>query len=309
MEIRMNYQHFIKIRDFVRLLDIHAEVQEYHAKNDQLEGTLEVGGRYYKSDMEKECTFKEDIPFTFLFKDQNFTVDDVDCIDLNYEAVDGRGIEVFFDIQLHYHEEEEEEIDEKEETKKEETVEPMEPVEPLKDDVPLEPEKDMDSLDSTQRKSEDRTDEETKKLAELKDDIENDSSVQDSSKEKEKEEITKQVDLLLSEKMLEHDDDNVPSEQDSEVTNRTESSKIVRENTKIALKGQETSLGASKIPTMDDEMVSDKTEKKAIIKICFYQNEKGLAKYCNEKDISIKDVFDKNEGNDFETARRVILPS
>ena len=42
LELRMNYNAFIKIRNFVKINDISAEIKEYVKKNDIVNGKLDV---------------------------------------------------------------------------------------------------------------------------------------------------------------------------------------------------------------------------------------------------------------------------
>ncbi len=105
MEIRMNFDAFLKLKNFVNVNDIKAEIVEYDINNDQLLGKLSVRGKYLKSDMEKEYHFDEDIPFNIMFN-ENYEVEDIDCINFDYQIVEGRGLDLFFEILVVFNEEE-----------------------------------------------------------------------------------------------------------------------------------------------------------------------------------------------------------
>lgn len=102
MDLKVNHNSFIKLKEFFRLLDISVEVDEYNVKNDLLEGVLLVKGKYLKRDNVTEEYFYEKIPFTVAFATSGFDVEDIDCLDLEYVAIDGRGVDVSFDILIKY---------------------------------------------------------------------------------------------------------------------------------------------------------------------------------------------------------------
>lgn len=104
MELRVNFNSFVKIKDVTKINDICGEILDYQLLTDKISGKLGVNGKYYKSDLEKEYSFMEEIPFDILFTSPNFELIDVDCIDLNYDLIDGRGLDVNFDIRVEYNE-------------------------------------------------------------------------------------------------------------------------------------------------------------------------------------------------------------
>ena len=102
LELRMNYSAFIKLRNFVKINDISAEIKEYVKKNDVVNGKLDVCGNYLEDDLVKSHNFNEEIPFSIIFASGDFEVVDIDCINLDYQTIDGRGIEVMFDVLIKY---------------------------------------------------------------------------------------------------------------------------------------------------------------------------------------------------------------
>lgn len=122
LELRMNYSAFIKLREFVKINDISAEIKDYIKKDDVIIGKLEVNGSYLVEDLISTNTFSEEIPFNIIFTNDDFEIVDIDCIDLDYNVVDGRGIEVLFDILLKYEEFETREV-ESEKCESEEIIE------------------------------------------------------------------------------------------------------------------------------------------------------------------------------------------
>lgn len=102
MEIRMNFNDFIKIKSILKIIDLSGEVIDYQIDKNEIKGLMGINGKYAKESPEETYTFNEEIPFNFIFKDNVKSVDDVDCVNLEYEVVDSRGIELSFDIRLDY---------------------------------------------------------------------------------------------------------------------------------------------------------------------------------------------------------------
>ena len=142
MELRMNFTSFIKIKDASRINDICGEILDYSVTEDGVVGSLGINGKYYKNDLEKENQFNESIPFNIVFTTPKFELIDLDCVNLDYDLVEGRGIEVSFDIKVEYNELEEapdaiETIGERTVDEQEETVSTIESteLEEIKDEI------------------------------------------------------------------------------------------------------------------------------------------------------------------------------
>ena len=102
MEIRMNFNDFIKIKSILKIIDLSGEVIDYQIDKNEIKGIMGINGKYAKESLDETYNFNEEIPFNFIFKDNVKSVDDVDCVNLEYEVVDSRGIELSFDIRLDY---------------------------------------------------------------------------------------------------------------------------------------------------------------------------------------------------------------
>lgn len=103
MELRMNYNYFIKLKNVTKINDISAEVIDYQYEQDELKGILGVAGSYYRPDTDEVTyPFNEEIPFEIMFTSEIFDISDVDCINLEYDLIEGRGVEVMFDISVNY---------------------------------------------------------------------------------------------------------------------------------------------------------------------------------------------------------------
>lgn len=195
MDLKVNHNSFIKLKDFFKLLDISVEVDEYSIRNDLLEGVLVVRGKYLKRDNTTEEYYDEKIPFTIAFATNSFEVDDINCLDLEYVAIDGRGVDVSFDILIKY-----------EDTSVEEAIEV--PVEVVLDREANQNEETLLAQDVEMGKDEN--------IEEVFEDIE-DKEIQtmplpNEDFEELKEEETKRIDNLLK-STLEIKDDNHPTEE------------------------------------------------------------------------------------------------
>ncbi len=102
LELKMNYTAFIKLRNFIKINDISAEIKEYHKKDDIITGKLDVSGTYLTEDLVNTNSFSDEILFDIIFSTNDFEIIDIDCVDLDYNPVDGRGIEVMFDVLIKY---------------------------------------------------------------------------------------------------------------------------------------------------------------------------------------------------------------
>ncbi len=102
MELKMNYDSFIKLKDFFKISNISAEINQYQVVEDTIEGTLDIKGKYVKRDNITDEYFLEQIPFSILMKSQEFEVEDMYCTDFEYVGIEGRGIDVNFDIFVKY---------------------------------------------------------------------------------------------------------------------------------------------------------------------------------------------------------------
>lgn len=102
MELRMNFTSFIKLKDVIKVNDINGEILEYDLVENEINGVLGINGKYLKDTLDEVLTFTEDVPFTIVFYENDIELDDVDCINLDYHLVDGRGLEISFDIKVEY---------------------------------------------------------------------------------------------------------------------------------------------------------------------------------------------------------------
>ena len=108
MELRMNFNTFIKLKNASKISDLSGEIIEYNLNERELEGIFLVQGSYLKDDLNELTSFKEEIPFNIVLMEKEIDINDVDCVDLDYGLVEGRGVDVSFELLVEYSELEEE---------------------------------------------------------------------------------------------------------------------------------------------------------------------------------------------------------
>ncbi len=102
MNLMMNFNNFVKLKDFFKLTDIGAEVVDYSVVDNNLEGVLFVQGKYVLKEKMIEESFNKRIPFSIMFTSNDIEVDDILCESLDTVEIDGRGIDINFDIKVDY---------------------------------------------------------------------------------------------------------------------------------------------------------------------------------------------------------------
>lgn len=138
MELKMNFNTFIKLKDASKVESISGEILEYNLEDKELTGNFLVSGSYLKEDHTDSFTFKEELPFEVLFLEDDVDILDIDCVDLNYGIVCGRGLDVSFDLRIQYNvfENNKETVDERKVEVEEEYVEETnENVEIIKEEI------------------------------------------------------------------------------------------------------------------------------------------------------------------------------
>lgn len=211
MNLKMSYNSFIKLKDFFKIIDLTAEVKDYHAENEMLEGTLEINGKYQKRDGVTENYFSETIPFSVVFKSDDFEVNDIVCTDIDYVAIEGRGVDVTFDILVDYYEYQNIPIEMNETVNNDFVVEVASEI-----DVNNQLESDRNSVDDSKKLEEPISLEEnvedrnsTTELEELNFDAE---EVENDELEEIKKQETDRIDNLLK-STLNFKDDNLPTQE------------------------------------------------------------------------------------------------
>lgn len=100
MTINKTFKEIIKIKDLAYLNDLGCEIIEYYPNNNTLSGRVYVTGAYHSSKTDEVKLISEDVEFLFEFDNDDFYVEDIECIDFNYTVLEGVGIDILFTIKL-----------------------------------------------------------------------------------------------------------------------------------------------------------------------------------------------------------------
>lgn len=106
MDLKINCNAFVSLNGVEGVSKAFCEVLEYSVKNDTLRGNVKIWGEYKKYDNEKVYEFNDVVPFTVVFKNDLFEIENIKIDGFNYHLKDGQGIECDFDIIVDYYDNE-----------------------------------------------------------------------------------------------------------------------------------------------------------------------------------------------------------
>ncbi len=267
MELRMSFNDFIKIKSIFKINDLSGEVLDYTINNEEIKGVLGITGTYLLDDLKTNHTLSEEIPFNFVFANSDFTLNDVDCVNLEYELVDGRGLEINFDIILNYEQATaDNEVREMEDSSFEQVDSLGEEEREINEkSQSVNTDHDSQEITDESRNTIEKTNENTSTIDDKEQ--EHDEKFEQSEFEEIKEKITNDINMKL-ENTLSYKNDNLPTE---------------------------------------ETFLSKIEERKTCIKVCYYNNDQDLEKICRNNNVSINHVFATNSNNNINNTRRVII--
>lgn len=260
MELKINCNAFVKLKNFLGILNIKSEVKEFTYQNDTLEGKLLINGEYYNSsDLHKEPTlFQDEIPFVVVFKDNDYEIEAVNSDNFEFYEVAGRGIETEFEIVVLYHKQSLDDIIQERmidtniiSTNNNQTEGNINILRTITEEEQIVDEENLeiidDEIDETKRNFDEEADEiET----EFEDEQDNNNIIENEAI---KSMVTSKIDIILKTKM-EGKTDNLPTQ---------------------------------------DIILRKISSKKQNIKICYYANDSQLDQLCSKYDISIEKVLNE----------------
>lgn len=112
MVLNKIFKEIIKIKDIAYLNELGAEIVEYCPKENSLLGKLYLTGAYHSSKTDEVKLIAEDINFTITLDNSDFYINDIECINFEYQVLEGVGLEFKYEIELDV--DIEEEFDERE---------------------------------------------------------------------------------------------------------------------------------------------------------------------------------------------------
>ncbi len=105
MELKINCNQSIQLDKFISIDAINSEVSFYELKNDTLSGDVKLYGEYIKQikDEKQKKGFEEIVPFTVVFRTNNFIIDNIIIENFSYNVIENQGIDCQFNIMIYYH--------------------------------------------------------------------------------------------------------------------------------------------------------------------------------------------------------------
>lgn len=102
MELSICCDAAVKLENMRNVNEVQCVVNDYKITGDALEGNIRIFGSYIKDDVENVYDFVELVPFTIVFKDKNFRVDNIEVRDFECQEIVNQGIECSFTIHVEY---------------------------------------------------------------------------------------------------------------------------------------------------------------------------------------------------------------
>lgn len=115
MELRIMCDAFVEIQNAIKISDVEATIKDYYFDDLTLKGNVLITGSYTKYEsLDKEYDdtfiFSDEVPFTIVFKNSNYEIENISIKELNYYEVVNQGIKCDFQIVVEYDESKEIEL-------------------------------------------------------------------------------------------------------------------------------------------------------------------------------------------------------
>lgn len=316
MNNKTTFKQIIKLRDLAYLCDIGAEVGEYYPKNDIIEGKLYVTGSYHNYKKESTELFSETIPFSILIDNNSIEVHDIDCSSFESTVIEGRGIEITFDISITYEEKEDdiecrlddEYVNFENESQNEHILESCDGIEYCEV-------KDLSCMEKTVDENEQDNSgeflEEERKLFKnpFKTDVIHDENINNISEEQiECVEITKDE---INGDLEQCDNEDEKQEEKNKLKNDTKNNED--EKLKINIEHRVDEVLKEKLLNVTDNYPQDEvtfrtlSNKYNTLKVFYYKSDKELEYIAEKTNQPLNKIFQMNRQTDFNKHRRIII--
>ncbi len=127
MELRICCDASVKLDKLTNVNHVDCQIGDYELTGDTLNGNIEIRGEYIKDNLEDVYPFSEIVPFTLVFKDKNYHIENIAVQDFSCQEIINQGIECNFNILVEYSPKAV--AEKKEETAAEDFVETLTPAE------------------------------------------------------------------------------------------------------------------------------------------------------------------------------------
>lgn len=112
MELKISCDASVKLKRMNGITKVNCTVHDYEIDKDTLSGNIKIEGKYIKDNLDEEYDFSELVPFTVVFRDENFKLNKITCQNFNFSQIVNQGLECHFDIIIDYTKEGVEEVQE-----------------------------------------------------------------------------------------------------------------------------------------------------------------------------------------------------
>jgi hypothetical protein len=288
MELKISCDASVKLKKINSIKTIDCNVIDFKIVKDTLNGNIKINGTYIKDVIEEEHQFSEIVPFTVVFRDENFVVSDIVCGNFSCQEIVNQGIECHFDVFITY-EKKDELLDskpiakkEKEVAKKIETIENKveEKVQEIEGPEVVEPIKVVSDADISKQYDE--------MLQEL---------------------LDKRTDNFLDEEEViaeNHEDRDLEIEIEKEITikqyGEIEIEKEIEIEQKVAPKAVNVTIAKNMKTEKADAISKNMKESYKNITVYYLNKESEVDKVCKDENISIDDIYE-----DFTKHKRIIV--
>ena len=100
MIINKTFKQIIKIKDLAYINELGCEIVEYYPNNNTLVGKVYITGAYHSSKTDEVKLVSEDVDFLFDLENDDFYIEDIECINFDYSVLEGVGLDVTFEVKL-----------------------------------------------------------------------------------------------------------------------------------------------------------------------------------------------------------------
>lgn len=282
MELKICCDATVRLEKMSNVNNVDCQVTTFELTGDTLNGNIKISGNYIKDNLEESFPFEENVPFTLVFRDKNYVIDNIDIQDFTHQEIINQGIECNFNILVVYSskelpvEHEEAEPFNESLTPAEITAEETIPADPPSEDIV--PKSIPKSVAPDGEEIASPFIEEIPGLEEIV------IADEDFDDEEIKEEINQKYDALLKE-VLESRDDNFFEEE-------TEKKVMVRS-------GEKKEECKSAVGNIKKAYVS--------YRVYYPGKENEIEKICKTEKISVEKLYNDNKDTDFVNKKRIII--
>lgn len=104
MNFIKSFNETIEIKDLGYLNELNAEIIECYPNEGELTGKLYFTGNYHSSKTDEEKLISKDVEFEILFDNNKYELEDIECLNMKYQILEGVGVDVNFDIIINFNE-------------------------------------------------------------------------------------------------------------------------------------------------------------------------------------------------------------